>query len=137
MGEMYTQICSWENLVLAHQKASRGKRSKRAAAAFEYNLADHLLELQNDLEAKTYQPGPYQSFYIHDPKHRLISAAPFRDRVAHHALCNVIEPTFERSFVYDSYANRKRKGTHRALDRAQGFARRFEYVLQCDVEQFF
>jgi RNA-directed DNA polymerase len=57
--------------------------------------------------------------------------------VAHHALCNVIEPTFERSFVYDSYANRKRKGTHRALDRAQDFARRFRYVLQCDVEQFF
>jgi retron-type reverse transcriptase len=85
----------------------------------------------------SYRPGPYTSFYIHEPKRRLISAAPFRDRVAHHALCNVIEPPFERSFIYDSYANRVGKGTHRALDRAQAFARRFRYALQCDVEQFF
>jgi retron-type reverse transcriptase len=122
---------------LAHRKAARGKRGKRAAAGFEYRLADHLLELQHELATGTYRPGPYYSFYIHDPKHRLISAAPFRDRVVHHALCNVIEPIFERSFIYDSYANRVGKGTHRALDRAQAFARRFRYVLQCDLRQFF
>jgi len=135
--KMHEEICSWDNLRLAHQKAARGKRGRRAAAAFEYNLADKLLALQEDLGAKSYQPGPYNSFYIHDPKHRLISAAPFRDRVVHHALCNIIEPIFERSFIYDSYANRAGKGTHRALNRAQSFARRFRYVLQCDVEQFF
>jgi RNA-directed DNA polymerase len=134
---MYAKICDWENLRLAHRKAARGKRGKRAAATFEYNLADHLLELQDELVTRTYQPGAYHSFYIHDPKHRLISAAPFRDRVIHHALCNVTEPIFERSFIYDSYANRVGKGTHRALDRAQAFARRFRYVLQFDVEQFF
>ncbi len=66
-----------------------------------------------------------------------MSAAPFRDRVVHHALCRVIEPIFERSFIHDSYANRTGKGTHRALDRAQEFARRFCYVLQVDVIQFF
>ena len=55
----------------------------------------------------------------------------------HHALCNVIEPIFERSFIFDSYANRVGKGTHRALDRAQHFARRYRYVLQIDLEQFF
>jgi len=137
MGQMYDEICSWENLWLAHHKAARGKRRKSAAATFEYNLADHLLDLQDELATRTYQPGPYDSFYIHDPKHRLISAAPFRDRVVHHALCNVSEPLFERSFIADSYANREGKGTHRALDRAQAFARRFRYVLQCDVEQFF
>jgi RNA-directed DNA polymerase len=134
---MYARICSWENLRLAHREAARGKRGRRAAASFEYHLADRLLELQRDLVSQVYQPGPYHSFYIHEPKRRLISAAPFRDRVVHHALCNVIEPIFERSFIYDSYANRVGKGTHRALDRAQAFARRFRYVLQCDVEQFF
>jgi hypothetical protein len=67
----------------------------------------------------------------------LISAAPFRDRVVHHALCNIIEPSFERSFISDSYANRVGKGTHRALDRAQTFARSYPYVLQCDLKQFF
>jgi hypothetical protein len=134
---MYDTLCSWENLNLAYAKAARGKRGKHAAAAFEYRLADNLLALQGELETKTYRPGAYHSFYIHDPKKRLISAAPFRDRVAHHALCNLIEPIFERSFVFDSYANRVGKGTHRALDRAQAYARRYRYVLQCDVEQFF
>jgi hypothetical protein len=57
--------------------------------------------------------------------------------VVHHALCNIIEPVFERSFISDSYANRVGKGTHRALDRCQEFARRYKYVLQCDVKQFF
>ncbi len=137
MAEMYKKVYSWENLRQAHKKAARGKRGKRAAAGFEYNLTDHLLALQEELEAKTYRPGAYHSFYIHDPKYRLISAAPFRDRVLHHALCQVIEPVFEPSFIYDSYANRVKKGTHRALNRAQAFARRFGYVLQCDVEQFF
>jgi len=95
------------------------------------------VQLRQELVGKTYAPGSYYSFYIHEPKRRLISAAPFRDRVVHHALCNVIEPIFERSFIHDSYANRVGKGTHRALDRAQEFARRFRYVLQCDVRQFF
>jgi retron-type reverse transcriptase len=136
MSEMYEKICRWENLRLAHYKAARSKRGKRAAAAFEYNLADRLLALQEELVTKTYQPGAYHSFYIHDPKRRLISAAPFRDRVIHHAFCNVSEPIFERSFIHASYANRVGKGTHRALDRAQALARRFRYLLQGDVEQF-
>jgi hypothetical protein len=55
----------------------------------------------------------------------------------HHALCNVIEPLFERTFIADSYANRLGKGTHAALDRAQGWARHYPYVLQCDLRQFF
>jgi retron-type reverse transcriptase len=115
----YAALWDWENLRLAYGYAARGKRGKQATAAFEYRLADHLLELQEELATKTYQPGAYYSFYIHDPKRRLISAAPFRDRVVHHALCNLMEPLFERSFIHDSYANRVGKGTHRALDRAQ------------------
>jgi hypothetical protein len=106
-------------------------------AAFEYRLEDNLSQLQEELRTQSYQPGPYSSFYIHEPKRRLISAAPFRDRVAHHALCNLIEPLFERSFISDSYANRVGKGTHRALTRCQQFARRYRYALQIDVEQFF
>ena len=137
MSDMYEQICTWDNLNLAWRKAARGKRGREPAASFEYRLEDNLLRLCEELESKTYHPGPYYSFYIHDPKRRLISAAPFRDRVVHHALCNVIEPMFERRFIVDSYANRVGKGTHRALDRCQAFARRYRYVLQCDVRRFF
>ena len=134
---MYDELTSWPNLLLAYRKASKGKRGKANVAAFEYRLEDNLCLLQEELRRQSYQPGPYHSFFIHEPKRRLISAAPFRDRVVHHALCNLIEPIFERSFIDDSYANRAGKGTHRALDRCQAFARRNHYVLQCDIRQFF
>jgi len=134
---MYQQLCSWDNLLLAYRKASQGKRGNPSVAAFEYRLEDNLIQLRGELLEKTYTPGRYVSFYIHDPKRRLISAAPFRDRVVHHALCNLIEQIFERSFIADSFANRIGKGTHRALDRAQELARRYRYVLPCDIRQFF
>ena len=134
---LYPQIITWYNLHAAWRKARSGKRGKVPAASFEYYLEDNLLTLQDELINKTYQPGAYHSFYIHEPKRRLISAAPFRDRVIHHALCNIIEPIFDRIFVADSYANRAGKGTHSALDRCQQYSRRFRYVLQCDIRQFF
>lgn len=131
------QVCSWDNIFLAYQDAAYGKRGRSATAAYELYLADHLLELQSGLKEKTFQPGSYTSFYIHEPKRRLISAAPFCDRVAHHALCNITTPFFEQQFISDTYANRIDKGTHRAIDRCQQFARKYRYVLQCDVVQFF
>ncbi len=134
---LYPQLITWYNLDEAWRKARKGKRGKAPAASFEYNLEENLLALQEELTDKTYQPGAYHSFFIYEPKRRLISAAPFRDRVVHHALCNIIDPIFERSFIYDSYANRVGKGSHRALDRCQEYSRRYRYVLQCDIRQFF
>ena len=99
---LYPQICAWENIYLAWRKARKGKRGREPAAAFEFDLESNLVRLRRELVEKSYRPGPYTSFYIHDPKHRLISAAPFRDRVVHHALCNVVEPLFERCFIFDS-----------------------------------
>ncbi|MDG4597347.1 MAG: reverse transcriptase domain-containing protein [Candidatus Contendobacter sp.] len=135
--DLYPALTDFQNLLCAYRKAASGKRRQSQVAGFEFEREKHLLQLQRELRAKTYRPGPYQSFYIRDPKRRLVSAAPFRDRVVHHALCNIIEPLFERTFIGDSYANRVGKGTHRALDRAQAFARRYRYVLQCDVREFF
>jgi retron-type reverse transcriptase len=136
-NELYSQIYEFPNLYLAFQKAARGKRSKEEVAAFEYDVETQLFQLQEELQSQTYQPGPYRSFTIHDPKRRLISAAPFRDRVVHHALCNIIEPIYERVFIGDSFANRIGKGNHRALDSAQYFSRKYKYVLQCDIQQYF
>jgi retron-type reverse transcriptase len=134
---LYPKICDFENLYLAYCKARKGKRAKVSVASFERRQEEELLVLGSELKTKSYQPGEYHSFYIHEPKRRLISAAPFRDRVVHHALCRVIEPIWERRFIYDNYANRVGKGTHRALDRAQKYAQRYRYVLQCDIRQFF
>lgn len=134
---MFNALTRWDNLLLAYQKASRHKRGRGNVAAFEYRLEDNLRQLQQELQTQTYRPDGYDSFFIHEPKKRLISAAPFRDRVVHHALCNLIEPLFERGFIEDSYANRVGKGTHRARDRCQAYARQFRYVLACDIRQFF
>ena len=136
-SDLYTQICSFENLYRAYRKARQGKRGKPLVAEFEFNQEEELLRLRDELVAREWQPGPYHSFFIHEPKRRLISAAPFRDRVVHHALCSQLEPSWERRFIFNSYANRLGKGTHRAILRCQGFARRYPYVLQCDLEQFF
>ena len=137
MNHLWPEIISFQNLLLAYRLAARGKRSKAEVAAFELNLEPNLFALQEELRLFTYRPGAYHNFYIHDPKKRLISAAPFRDRVVHHAFCNLIEPIYERKFIYDSYANRQGKGTHRALDRCTHYLRRFKYCLPMDVRQFF
>ena len=136
-SEAYHRLCTWENLLAACGKAARGKRGQRAAATFEYQLADHLLAIKRDLTCGSYRPGPYVHFTIAEPKRRKISAAPFADRVVHHALCGIIEPRFERLFIADSYANRVGKGTHRAVDRLQQFAQRYDYVLRADIVKHF
>jgi len=77
---VYRELCAWDNLLLAYRRASKGKRGQPNVAAFEHRLEDHLLDVQAELRSHAYRPGPYHSFYIHEPKRRLISAAPFRDR---------------------------------------------------------
>lgn len=118
MATMFDAICAWNNLWVAFRKAARGKRRGVSAAGFEHQVADRLGMLQSELRDKTYRPAAYCHFFIHEPKRRKISAAPFRDRVVHHALCNLIEPVFEAGFIVHSYANRLGKGTHRALVRS-------------------
>ena len=134
---LYDKICHQLNLWWAYKDAARGKRYQPAAAFFEYDLEKNLIEIEKELNNETYQPGGYHNFHIQKPKRRLISAAPFRDRVVHHVLMNIIEPLFERQFVFDSYANRQGKGTHAALDRCTYFLRRYQYVMHLDVRQFF
>lgn len=89
------------------------------------------------MQAQTYRPGGYIAIRVEDPKPRIVSAAPFRDRVVHHALCAVIEPLFERGFIFDSYANRVDKGTHAAVARYERFRDRAAFVLRCDIFRYF
>jgi len=137
LNHLYHKIIAFDNLLLAARKAQKGKRYKPAVSAFHFQLEENLLQLHHQLQQKNYQPGGYRTFYVFDPKQRMISAAPYHDRVVHHALCNVIEPIFEKTFIYDSYANRKGKGTHKAIERYQKYAQQFQYVLKCDIRKFF
>ena len=134
---VFDHICSFENLLCAFQKARRGKRYREYAVDFENLLEENLLELAEELKTGAYLPGDYRTFYIREPKRRLISAAPFRDRVVHHAVIGVIEPYFDKKLIEDTYACRKGKGTHKALDRCQYFLKRFNWALKCDVRKYF
>lgn len=134
---LYPQICDFENLYAAYCAARRAKRGRYEVMRFEQRVEDQLFRLQEELRDQTYTPGAYRHFYIYEPKKRKISAAPFRDRVVHHALVNIIEPIWERKFIHDSYACRVGKGTHKALDRCTEWVRQYRYVLQCDIAKFF
>lgn len=136
-GNLYPRIVDFENILLAAHQAQRGKRFRENVLAFNYNLEGELAGLQQELINQTYQPGNYRIFYIKEPKSRMISAAPYRDRVVHHALCNLIVPIIEPTFIGDSYANRVGFGTHRALRRFIQFTRSSRYVLQCDIQKYF
>ena len=137
IGNLWTKIVSFGNLFIAAKKAQKAKRYRDNVLEFNYNLEGNLFKLQAQLKAKTYQPGKYRTFMIYDPKPRLISAAPYRDRIVHHALCNVIIPPLEKSFIYDTYANRLGFGSHRALRRFTQFCRSSRFVLQCDIKKYF
>ncbi len=136
-NNLFDDITSFPALISAAQKAIKGKRRKPGAAAFRANLEKEVLRLERQLRGGTYQPGRYKVIHVKQPKPRMVSAAPFRDRVVHHALCAVVEPIFERGFVFDSYANRRGKGTHKAVDRYEVYARRSDHVLRCDIFRFF
>ena len=114
----------------------------------------NLGKLRQELESLTYEPRPLKTFVIRDPKTRVISASAFHDRVVHHALCNIIEPIFDKTFIYDSYVNRKGKGTHAAIKRFDEFKRKVScngrlvngakfdntvigYVLKADIRHYF
>jgi RNA-directed DNA polymerase len=136
-GNLWPQVVAFENLLQAARQAQCSKRFRDNVLAFNYHLEPELFRLQRELATQTYQPGAYRSFEIHDPKPRLISAAPYRDRVVHHALCNVIVPLLERRLIGHTYANRTGYGTHRALRRFTHLARQRRYCLQCDIQKYF
>lgn len=124
VGNLFQRIASFENLHRAATRAFRGKKDRSSVARFHFNLEQELLSIEYDLNSGTYCPSPYGVFSIFEPKERMICCSSFRDRVIHHAICDVIDPVLEKRFIYDTYACRKRKGTHRALFRAQEFTRR-------------
>lgn len=134
---LWPEVTSWSNLMLAYRRCRRRKRYKPAAVEFEACWESNLLRLQRELLEGCYQPGAYRHFHVFDPKPRKISAAPFRDRIVHHAVVNVLEPLYERRFIPDSYACRRGKGTHLAIRRAQYYLRARRFYLKTDIVKFF
>ena len=142
--DLWKELYSYDNLLLAYKKARKHKTLKQYVIDFEKNLKHNLLMLQVELQLKSYRPKPLETFIIRDPKTRKISKSDFRDRVIHHALCDIIEPIFDRTFIYDSYANRLGKGTLKAIQRFDCFKRKVSknnslncHILKADIRHYF
>jgi RNA-directed DNA polymerase len=133
----FDQIRSFSALLRASSKAIAGKRKKAGPASFLCNLEGNIIEISEQLSAGVWQSSGYTRIKITKPKTRAVSAAPFKDRVVHHSLCNAIGPLFEKQFVFDSYANRVGKGTHRAILRCEQFKASHQFLLKCDIYRFF
>jgi retron-type reverse transcriptase len=144
MALVYNDIISVENLFIAWNEFVRGKKKKEDVALFSLHLTENILNLHQDLQARTYVHGDYQHFIICDPKHRDIHKARLRDRLLHHAIYRRLYPFFDTTFISDSYSCRDNKGTHRALKRFDTFARKVSknhtrtvWILKCDIRKFF
>ncbi len=137
VGNLWEELTGWENMVRSLKLAAAGKRFRPDVAAFLCDTETQLARLRLELIAGEYLPGPYHVFRIHEPKPRQISAAPFRDRVVHHALTGVLEPVFERRFHPASFACRKGLGTHAALRHVRSAAARYRYALKLDIRKYF
>jgi len=142
--DFYSKICSLENLFLAFNNARKGKTKRRYVKRFQLDLHNNLTKLQQELVSQTYLPNKLKTFTLRDPKTRKISKSAFRDRVVHHALCNIIVPILEKSFIYDSHANQIGKGTLKAIERFDIFKRKVSrnntitcWVLKADIKHYF
>lgn len=143
MSDIFNEIISLDNIFAAWKEFRAGKRNRPDVQVFERNLEDNIFFHQEFLDG-SFIHAPYRKFHIFDPKHRIIHKATVRDRLVHHAVYRVLNPLFERSFIFDSYSCREGKGTHAAVQRLSEFARKVSknyrqpcYVLKFDIKKFF
>ncbi len=136
-GNLTESVATLCNLELAWYKASRGKKLQPSVMEYGRNLRANLEHLREQIQTGNPETGGYHYFTVYDPKKRQICAAPFAQRVLHHAIMNICHPYFEKYQIYDSYASRPGKGTYAALDRAGFFNRRYDYFLKLDVRKYF
>jgi len=144
LENLFNKIICQDNLFLAWKEFKKGKTKKKDVLEFSKNYQNNLHNLHAELFTKTYKHSKYTSFYVKDPKLRHIHKAIVRDRVLHHAVFRVLYPIFDKSFIFDSYSCRLNKGTHRAVNRLQEFARKISqnnrkncFVLKCDLKKYF
>lgn len=136
-GNLYQKIANYENLCLAFWKARKGKDAKAEVQRFRESMHEEISALRNGLLSGSVMVGEYHYFEIFEPKKRQICAAAFRERVLHHAIINICGPYFERFLIFDTYACRKGKGTHKAVERAQFYSPRGTWYMKLDIAQYF
>lgn len=137
-GNLFDKITDPTNIYQAYRNARKGKTWQRQIRMIESDIDNHLAQIRDLLLNKTFRTAPYKTKIIYEPKQREIFILPFfPDRIVHHALMRVIEPIWDKFFIYDSYACRKNKGIHAGSKRTMEFVRRNKYCLKCDISKFY
>jgi RNA-directed DNA polymerase len=139
-GNLFELIFTRENLYQAYLDACQGKHKKRACFNFERRLAHNLDRLYTAIHDGTYKPQEYYEFTVYEPKKRRIYAPSFCDLVVQHAIYRVVYPIFNATFIAQSFACRKGKGTHKAADYAQRalqLSPKGSYTIKLDIRKFF
>lgn len=133
------------NVQKAYNKARKCKRYRKEVLIFTKDKEENLEKVRNDIIDMTYKPSEYRYFKVFEPKERQIMALPFYDRVIQHAVNNVLEPIFDKRFIFHSYACRKGKGMHGASDTLKGWLHVWQkfhpeqplYVIKADIHHYF
>ena len=139
-GYLYEQICSIDNLILADKIARRGKKKQKSIKKFDLNREDNIINLHHLLINKEYKTSPYKIFIIFEKKERVIFQLPYRDRVVHWAIMNVLEDTFVKSFTNDTYSCIKKRGIHKCLSNITHALKDREntkYCLKIDIRKYY
>lgn len=138
---LYQEICSMENLLLADQKARKGKTAQYGVRIHDKNREGNLLVLQDQLLSRSYRTSPYTTFKVYEPKEREVFRLPYYpDRITHHAIMNLLEPVFVSVFTADTYSCIKKRGIHAAANAVKKALRDIagiRYCLKLDVTKFY
>ena len=137
---LYDKICTLDNLYLAYSKARKGKGKTFGVLSFENNLTENINQLYTELLNETYLTSEYETFTIYEPKERLISRLPFRDRVIHHAIMNIMEDIWVSVFIANTYSCIKTRGIHGALRHLKRDLKNITgttYCLKLDITKFY
>lgn len=138
-----TTIFTLEKLFKAYKECQKGKKNTVNALMFELHREKNLMSLLDDLTSRRYEISRHICFIVTVPTPREIFAADFRDRIVHHLLCNEISGVFEVDFILHSYANRRGKGTHKAVEQLRKDIRQVKnkteegQYLKLDIQSFF
>lgn len=131
------QVADWNNLIIASHNAAKSKRHRASVKRYFEQFETSLQQMQNAILKGQLATGSYTAFNIKDPKPRTIHAAPFEDRVIHHALINKIGARMEQSWVDSSYACRTNMGSHKAIEKAARLCKQYPVLLKMDIRAYF
>lgn len=137
VGGLWEQIVARENLTAALWLAAKGRHTQTAVRAFIQKMDQQMEKLRAELVSGQIHCGDCQTFTIHDPKKRLITAPVFQERVLHHAIMRVCGPVLERRLTHHSYACRVGRGTYAALKAAHAAAKGGTWFVKLDVRKYF